>query len=118
MDSIEWVRVNREDGETVGWLEPLDAAYGSLRPRDVLGHVAGPDGDWEATESLLNERGLAFLTQEWVLDGGEERLSILEVSPLGIVVSSALRAKALLPAERITLPWPDESGRLAAAPPR
>ncbi|MDR2254676.1 MAG: hypothetical protein LBE25_01525 [Arthrobacter sp.] len=111
----EWVRVTREDGETVGWLEPLDAGYELLRPRDVLGHPAGPDAAWVEAEESVQECGLSHLAREWTLDGEPTRLALLEVSPRGIVVAPALQTKALVPAERTVVSWPDTAGRLRLA---
>lgn len=109
---MDWVRVNREDGETVGWLEPLDAGYASLRPRDVLGHVAGEDAGWIEAEEAVHRVGLAHVAEEWLLDGGEERFVILEVTPTEIVLGNALASKALVRAERRSIAWPDTGGRL------
>lgn len=111
----EWVRVTREDGETVGWLEPLDAGYERLLPRDVLGHPAGEPTEWVEGEERLQEIGLRHLAEEWLLDGAPTRLALLEVSPQGIVVAPALQTKALAPAERTRVDWPDLDGRLRRA---
>lgn len=109
----DWVEVTREDGETVGWLEPLDPEYALLRPRDVLGHVAGPDAEWVPAEECLVELGLAHVAEAWHLDGGPLDLSILEVSAAGIVVGDRLKTKALVDTGRIVVAWPDTEGRLS-----
>lgn len=111
--SQDWVKVTREDGETVGWLEPLDAEYALLRPRDVLGHVAGPDAEWVPAEECLQELGLAHVAEAWHLDGDPRALSIVELSSAGIWVGDRMLTKALAPTERVMVAWPDTAGRLS-----
>lgn len=117
MDISTWVGVQRDDGETVGYLDPADPDYQRVTPRNVLGHAIADDCDYLDGEQLLVERGISELMNSWVLDAGScdatELLSIVEVSPHGIVLADALRAKALQPAERIHVPWPDVEHRLA-----
>lgn len=77
----------------------------------------GEDCEYLEGEQLLVERGISELMNTWVLDSGSREatdlVSILEVSPHGIVLANALQAKALQPAERIHVPWPDVKHRLA-----
>ncbi|MGL3804810.1 hypothetical protein ACSYDW_01795 [Paeniglutamicibacter sp. R2-26] len=116
MDTSAWIAVTREDGETVGYLEPVTPDYGVVQPRSVLGHVAGEPCDYVDGEERLCEQGIAELMQPWVLEGGRGAfsgpLAILEVSPHGIVVADALLLKALAPTEKTTLAWPDVEHRL------
>lgn len=121
MDVSTWIGVTREDGETVGYLEPVTPDYDTVQPRTVLGHPAGEPCDYLAGEELLCERGISELMQYWKLReapaalAGE--LSILEISPHGIVViADALLAKALAPGEKATIGWPDLEGYLVPAP--
>jgi len=110
-----WVRVTREDGETVGWLEALDAGYELLRPRDVLGHVVAADAGWAEAEEAVQARGLSHLAERWTLDADPRHLAIVEVTPERIVVADWMRSRALAPSESISLPWPDCEGRLRRA---
>ena len=114
-ESREWVRVTREDGETVGWLEPLDDGYELLRPRDVLGHVVAEDAEWVEAEEAVQERGLSHLAERWLLDGDERLLAIVEVSPQGISVADWMSSRALFDSTTVTVAWPDTAGRLRRA---
>ena len=103
--------MTREDGETVGYLEPLTPDYDVVQPRSLLGHLVGEPSDYLAGEELLCERGISELMQPWQLNDAPDALSgplaILEVSPHGIVVADALLVKALAPGEKATVRWPD-----------
>lgn len=116
-----WIAVQREDGETVGYLEPLDPAYDQLLARSVLGHLVAGPCDYLTGEELLVERGIGELMQDWSLNdsapGSATQLSILEVSPQGIVLADALLTKALSPTPKIVISWPDTQGRLSAYTP-
>ncbi|TAP27637.1 hypothetical protein [Arthrobacter sp. S41] len=116
MDISDWVSVQREDGETVGYLQPVTPDYSLVIPRNILGHAIAEPHEYSAAEYLLEERGIAELMSNWRLDAQEqektEELTILEVSPLGIVLANALRVKALEATERIHVMWPDVEQRL------
>lgn len=111
MNTSQWITVTRDDGETVGYLEPVTEDYDRVQPRSILGHSVGEPTDYAQGEALLGERGIAELMDYWHLSGATQALSgdlsILEVSPHGIVVADALLTKALAPAERFTVSWPD-----------
>lgn len=111
MNTDQWITVTRDDGETVGYLEPVTADYDKVQPRSILGHVVGEPIDYLQGEEILGERGIAELMEHWQLSGATQALagdlSILEVSAHGIVVADALLTKALVPTERYTVPWPD-----------
>lgn len=111
MNTSQWVTVTRDDGETVGYLEPVTEDYDRVQPRSILGHAVGEPTEYTQGEAMLCERGIAELMDPWHLSGATHTLagglSILEVSPHGIVVADALLTKALVPAERFTVPWPD-----------
>ncbi|MDR4532431.1 hypothetical protein [Glutamicibacter sp. PS] len=109
-----WVSVRREDREVVGYLEALREDYALVQPRNVLGHVIGDACDYLAGEERLLVRGLSDLTEPWGLADGTV-LSILEVSPHGIVLTDRLAAKALLPSARVHVTWPDLEHRLQPA---
>lgn len=114
MDTSTWVSVTREDGEPVGYLEPLDEEYATLQPRSLLGHAVGDPGDFLTGEVRLLDRGIGELAEHWRLTDPPlpNPLSILEVSPDGIVVADTLATKALIATDRIHVDWPDARGRL------
>ncbi len=116
MDYSQWVSVQRDDGETVGYLDPCDPDYNQVIPRNILGHAVTEGCEYLTGEELLLERGIREVMDTWVLDDGSaertEVLSIVEVSPQGIVLANALRTKALQPTERIHVSWPDIARRL------
>ncbi|PQZ95738.1 hypothetical protein CQ018_00010 [Arthrobacter sp. MYb227] len=116
MNTEQWIAVTRDDGETVGYLEPVTADYDRVQPRSVLGHAVGEALDYLSAEELLCDRGIAELMEQWTLidenDASRTNLSILEVSPHGIVLADALLTKALVPTERFTVAWPDIEAKL------
>ena len=107
-----WLAVTREDGETVGYLEPVTDDYADVIPRNRLGHAVGDAQDYHAAEELVLDRGLRELAEHWLLDGADVELAISELSPAGIVLRDAFLAKALVPLEPVHVPWPDTAGRL------
>lgn len=113
-----WLAVTREDGETVGYLEPVTDDYADVIPRNRLGHAVGEVGDYHAAEELVLDRGLRELAEPWLLDGEGPELTVIELSPDGIVLRDAFLSKALSPTKRVHVPWPDTTKRLRQAPPR
>ncbi|GAB2496292.1 hypothetical protein GCM10027063_39220 [Promicromonospora xylanilytica] len=107
-----WLAVTREDGETVGYLEPLTADYADVLPRNRLGHAVGDAGDFHTAEEVVLERGLRELAEHWLLDGEGPELAVIELAPDGIVLRDAFLSKSLAPTKRVHVPWPDTSGRL------
>lgn len=111
--------MTRDDGETVGHLEPVTTDYATVLPRSVLGHAVGEPCPYLEGEELLLERGIGELMNGWKLRDAPEGLSgtlaIIEVSARGIVVADALATKALVPTQRSTVPWPDTEHRLSGA---
>jgi len=122
MDTSQWISVQRDNGEIVGYLEPVAEDYSRVLPRNILGHAISDACDYADGDGLLQERGIKELMQPWTLDGdfGEatSELAIIELSTQGIVVANALRTKALKPTERIHVDWPDVEQRLKPAAPR
>lgn len=118
-DTSAWVAVTREDRETVGYLEPITPDYEVVRPRTLLGHVAGDDTGFEEAEALLIARGISELAETWILDAGTPRevrdLTLRELSPARIELADRMAAKALVdsPVHRVT--WPDVEERLSRA---
>lgn len=110
-----WLAVTRDDGETVGYLEPVTDDYAEVVPRNRLGHAVGAATDYDTAEELVLDRGLRELAEHWLLDDAGAELTITELSPAGIVLRDAYVSKALATvATRI--PWPDTTHRLRPAP--
>jgi len=107
----DWLEFRRSDRELVGWLRPLDEGW---VPVDLLGRDAAPAPlDLDRAEALLDERGLSFLAERWLLDhdGTTSQVRIAEVSPDRVVVllDDFGLASAVIPGRepvRWTLPWP------------
>lgn len=71
----------RDDGELVGWIVASGEEWDAV---DVLGRPAASGVDWLAAEEALEEVGLGFLADVWMLEGEEAeplRVRILEVTP-------------------------------------
>jgi len=110
-----WLAVTREDGETVGYLEPVTDDYADVVSRNRLGHAVGEVSDFHAAEELVLDRGLRELAEHWLLDGVGPELTVIELSPDGVVLRDAFLSKALAPTERVHVPWPDTAERLRRA---
>lgn len=110
-----WLPVTREDGETVGYLDPATEDYARVVPRNRLGHPLGPECGYDEGEEAVLRAGLGLLSGSWWLDGVDEPLAILELSDDGIVLADAQRTKALAPADPVRVPWPDREARLRPA---
>lgn len=80
----------------------------------MLGHTVGDPCDFVTGEDRLLERGIRELAEHWRLTDPKlpNALTLLEVSPAGIVAADALKTKALVPTERIRVAWPDIGQRL------
>lgn len=116
--TASWLKVTRpDDGETVGYLEPLAEDYSLVQPRSLLGHGVGEPTDFLGGEERLGELGIGELAERWYLQDADPELRsgvvILEVSPSGIVVAHAELTKALVYSKRVTVPWPDLAGNLS-----
>ena len=86
-ETSTWIKVTREDGEIVGYIEPVTGDYGVVQPRTVLGHSIGDPCEYVEGEDLLIEHG--------------------------IVLADYLEAKALVVDKKITIEWPDLHQRLS-----
>lgn len=115
----DWYPHRRADGEGVGWIVPDGDDF---RAVDLLGRAVG-DGavDWIAAEELLEERGIGYLADRWVLtlpDGSERPVRIAEASADGItVVADEFGAAAAVGAnaDRFLLPFPAPATLVPAA---
>jgi hypothetical protein len=105
-----WIEHRRDDREPVGWIVPDGEGF---RPVDRLGRCI-TDGpvDWLTAEELLEELGIGFLADKYVLlmpDGTERPVRISEAGPDGVTVvadeygsASAVGANS----DRFRLPFP------------
>ncbi|MFC8921418.1 hypothetical protein [Cellulosimicrobium sp. NPDC057127] len=103
----DWIAHRRPaDREPVGWIRPEGESWVavSLLGREVTGPV-----DWLAAEEALEDTGLAWLADVWMLERpGDEpvRVRIVEVTPDGVVVQTDDFGAVDAPVERYALPWP------------
>lgn len=96
----------REDGELVGWIRPLGDLWQGI---DLLGRLVGDPAEWLEAEAALEERGIAYLADPWMLEGEGERplrVRLVEVTPERIVVKAEDFGAIDLPARTWELPWP------------
>ncbi|GAB3596272.1 hypothetical protein [Microbacterium tumbae] len=103
----------REDGELLGWIRPSDDGWVAV---DVLGRRITDAVDWLDAEAALEQHGLAWLADPWMLEGESERplsVRIVEVTPTDagrigrIVVKADDFGDMSRPAsEPLVLPWP------------
>lgn len=116
-ETSTWIKVTREDGEIVGYIEPVTEDYGVVQPRTVLGHSLGDPCEYVEGEDLLIEHGIAELAERWTLDADTaaevSNLTIVELSPQGIVLADYLESKALVVNKKITIELPDHRQRLS-----
>ncbi|GAA5146319.1 hypothetical protein GCM10025768_04770 [Microbacterium pseudoresistens] len=111
--AAEGIPHRREDGELVGWIHESGDDWVAV---DVLGRVASAPVDWIAAEEALEQIGLRFLMDAWMLDGeGPDplRVKIVEVSPSGEGRDGRIVVKIddygdiqRPPSQRFTLGWP------------
>jgi diguanylate cyclase (GGDEF)-like protein len=106
----DWIEHRRDDREPVGWIVPAGEGF---RPVDRLGRwITAEPVDWLTAEELLEERGIGFLADRFVLrlpDGTERPVRISEASTDGVTVvadeygsASAVGAGS----DRFRLPFP------------
>jgi hypothetical protein len=114
MIPADWTPHRRDDGELVGWVRPVAEDWVGV---DLLGRDVGPPVDWLDAESALEERGLAWLADAWMLErdaAGPLRVRIVEVVPGGaepgrVVVKTDDFGAIDAPSESVVLPWPAPS---------
>ncbi len=109
MEISDWIEHRRHDGELVGWMRPDGESF---VPVDLLGRdVSGPT-DWLSAEEALDERGLGFLAEPYLLElenGERTRVRIAEVDVRSIrLLGDEFGAASAVGAPRIeyTLAWP------------
>jgi len=106
MDTSGWIEHRRADGERVGWMRPEGAGF---VPVDLLGRDRADALDWLAAEELLDELGIGYLAEPYLLeraDAAPLRVRIVEVSPHGIRVKLDDFGAIDGPRQYFELGWP------------
>jgi hypothetical protein len=118
MIPADWQPYHRDDGELIGYLVADDR--GLVVPINLVGHPIGAAMERFAAEDLLEDAGLSYLAEPWLLrhdDGSEQRVVIVEVDADHVVVTDAQFALvAGRPADmvdRVTLAVPTDRLRPA-----
>jgi hypothetical protein len=86
----DWQPHHRDDGELIGYLVAQDD--GLVVPVNLVGHPIGDAMDRFAAEELLEDAGLSYLAEPWLLrrdDGTDQRVVIVEVDADHVVVADA-----------------------------
>ncbi|GMA92040.1 hypothetical protein GCM10025869_25690 [Homoserinibacter gongjuensis] len=65
MHRRDWIEHRRADGERVGWMRPEGDGF---VPVDLLGRDRAPALDWLSAEELLDELGIGYLAEPYVLE--------------------------------------------------
>jgi hypothetical protein len=81
MVAADWTPHRRDDGELLGWIRPEGDEWVAV---DVLGRPASGAIEWLDAEAALEEHGIAWLADPWMLEGEGERplrVRIVEVTP-------------------------------------
>ncbi|WP_417555189.1 hypothetical protein [Microbacterium sp.] len=113
MIPADWTPHRRDDGELLGWIRPEGEDWVAI---DVLGRTASAPVDWLDAEVALEEVGLAWLADAWMLEGEASaplRVRFVEVTPSDAGTTGRVVVKVddfgdiqRPPTERFTLPWP------------
>jgi len=77
----DWTPHRRDDGELIGWIRPAGEEWIGV---DLLGREASGPVDWLEAEAALEEVGLAWLADVWMLEGEADeplRVRFVEVTP-------------------------------------
>ncbi|MGB3375223.1 MAG: hypothetical protein WBA87_08800 [Microbacterium sp.] len=119
----DWTPHRRDDGELLGWIRPEGEDWVAV---DVLGRIASAPVDWLDAEATLEEIGLGWLADTWMLEGeapGPLRVRFVEVTPSDGDAAGRVVVKIddfgdmqRPPADRFVLPWPAPSRLRAARP--
>ena len=86
----DWRPHQRDDGELIGYLVPDENDL--VVPVNLVGHPIGDAMDQIAAEQLLEDAGLSYLAEPWLLrrdDGSDQRVVIVEVDADHVVVTDA-----------------------------
>ncbi|MEZ5085341.1 MAG: hypothetical protein R2722_03505 [Tessaracoccus sp.] len=102
----DWTPHRRDDGEQLGWIRPEGDEW---VPVDVLGRELSGPVDWLEAEETLDDHGLGYLAESWLLereDGRATRVRIIEVTPEHIVVKGEDFGAIDIHTQIYELPWP------------
>jgi len=109
----DWTPHRRDDGELLGWIHPDGDAWVAV---DVLGRLASDAVEWLDAEAALEERGIGWLADPWMLEGEGDRVlrvRILEVTPDEEGVPGRILVKVddfgdvtRPQTQQFSLPWP------------
>ncbi|HWT32754.1 MAG TPA: hypothetical protein VN107_03255 [Microbacterium sp.] len=112
MPRPDWTPHRRDDGELVGWIIPAGDEW---VPVDLFGREVAEPLDWLDAEAVLEERGIRWLADAWMLErdaAAPLRVRIVEVTPDRngvpgrVVVQSDDFGAIDAPVTRFELPWP------------
>lgn len=96
----------RDDGELLGWIRPDGDLW---RAVDLLGREVSEAVEWLDAEAALEELGLSYLAEPWMLEGAADRpirVRFVEVTPQRIVVKGEDFGAVDAMTGRWELPWP------------
>lgn len=77
----DWTPHRRDDGELLGWIHPSGDEWAAV---DVLGRTLAGPVEWLDAEAALEEHGLAWLADPWMLEGEGDRpirVRMVEITP-------------------------------------
>ncbi|MCT1515656.1 hypothetical protein [Dietzia cercidiphylli] len=102
-----WIPHRREDGELIGWID-MTVAEPLLVPIDRLGRRLDPVDEWHDAEDVLDEIGLRFLMDRYVVEeeGRDTVVRIAHVYDDRIVLSTALTDAVEDVGRQIVVPFP------------
>lgn len=111
-----WIPHRRDDGEVVGWID-MAVADPRFVPIDRLGRPLEPVDDWHEAEEVLEEVGLRFLMDRYVVAedgnaaeaGRDTVVRIAHVYDDRIVLSTALTDAVEDVGREIVVPFPAPS---------
>jgi hypothetical protein len=113
MIPADWEPHHRDDGELIGYLAAGERDL--VVPINLVGHPIGEAMERFAAEDMLEDAGLSYLAEPWMLrrdDGSEQRVVIVEVDANHVVVTDAQFALVVgRPADmvdRVTLTVPTD----------
>jgi hypothetical protein len=103
----DWTPHRRpHDRELVGWIRPEGQDWVAV---DLLGREASGPIEWLDAEAVLEEIGLAWLADVWMLeqpDAQPLRVRLVEVTPRRVVVKTDDFGAIDAPSTSYELPWP------------
>jgi hypothetical protein len=105
-----WIAYRRDaDGERLGWIAPAGDGF---VPLSLLGRPLSEPVSWGQAERRLEDEGLGYLAEVWLLDGpeGPRRVRFKEVSPDRLRLITDNYGAIDVPFDEIVLPVPAPAG--------